>query len=114
MTDTTTSSFEIMSDDELYSFFSDFHKDVLGFRPRGDFWTRERVVEWCERETSPEAMERHQAEWKAEAEMNDLWDAELDAEWKAELAARSSCKRTQSLDDLFDNKYEAMAFSAGF
>lgn len=108
----TVSSFYMMDDNELYCFFSDFYKTVLGFRPRGDFWTRERVVEWCERETSPEAMERHQAEWAAEAEMNDRLEAEwkdLETEWKADATSKETVK-----ESMFDSKYEEMAWAAGY
>lgn len=102
MTDTTTTSFEIMSDDELYSFFSDFHKDVLGFRPRGDFWTRERVVEWCERETSPESMKIHLAEWALE----DEYYASLNESFKISENSENS--------ENSESKYEKMAFEFGF
>ena len=102
MTDTTTTSFEIMSDDELYSFFSDFHKDVLGFRPRGDFWTRERVVEWCERETSPESMKIHLAEWA------------LEDEYYASLNESLKTSENSDNSENSESKYEKMAFAAGF
>ena len=102
MTDTTTTSFEIMSDDELYSFFSDFHKDVLGFRPRGDFWTRERVVEWCERGTSPESMKIHLAEWALEDEYYASMNESLKISENSENSENS------------ESKYEKMAFEFGF
>ena len=103
MTDTTTtSSFSMMSDDELYSFFSDFHKDVLGFRPRGDFWTRERVVEWCERETSPESMKIHLAEWA------------LEDEYYASLNESLKTSENSDNSENSESKYEQMAIDAGF
>ena len=49
MTSTTSeSSFSIMADDELFSFFSDYFKDINGVRPRGAHWTREVVIGWVE------------------------------------------------------------------
>jgi hypothetical protein len=38
-------------DIDLASHYSDWHRDVVGFRPRG-FITREGVLEWIERETA--------------------------------------------------------------
>ena len=94
----SNSSFSQMSDDELFSYFSDFHKDVLGFRPRGAFWTREVVVDWCERESTPEAMARHQEEWAVEEQYFQGLNSQPDV--------------VVSEDPM--DKYEMMAARAGF
>lgn len=93
----SNSSFSQMSDDELFSYFSDFFKDINGHRPRGAFWTREVVVEWCERESTPEAMARHQEDWTAEEQyFQGLYTQPV----------------VVSVDPM--DKYEMMAVRAGF
>ena len=57
--------FSEMSDDDVFSLFSDFYKDVNGFRPRG--FSREYAVSWMEFEMQPERQEARRKEWEAEA-----------------------------------------------
>ena len=98
MTDAAASPFVMMDDDELYSFFSDFYKSVLGFRPRGSFWTREVVINWCKRESTPEAIARQAEIWaKEESEME---------EYNMDLSREESLLDTES-------KYERMAENFG-
>lgn len=72
------SVFNSFSRDELLSYFSDFYKEVNGFRPLG--WDRERMIEWLEYNLQPEVQEMHQAKWAEEARFLD----EKEAVWKEE------------------------------
>ena len=74
------SVFDSYPHDELLSYFSDFYKEVNGFRPRG--WDRERMVEWLEYNLQPEVQKMHQAQWEAEARRLDEMEAEMEAAWK--------------------------------
>ena len=102
MTDTTNGSFKIMSDDELFSLFSDWFKDVNNFRPRGAHWTRETVIEWCEANSTPEAIARQQQEWA------------LEDEYYASLNESLKTSENSDNSENSESKYEQMAFSAGF
>ena len=42
-------------DCDLWGEFSDFYKDVIGFRPRGMPFTRQTVLEWIFRHSQPQA-----------------------------------------------------------
>ena len=68
--------------DELLSYFSDFYKEVNGFRPRG--WDRERMIEWLEYNQRPEVQEMHHAQWAEESRRLDEMEAEMEAAWKEE------------------------------
>ena len=91
--------FSSYSDDELYSFFSDFYKSIFNVRPRGPYWTREVVIEWCTRETSPEAMAQHQADWAEQEELFQFYEVNGGKEPK---------------ENPFDSRFEEMAWNAGF
>ena len=64
--------------DELLSYFSDWYKEVNGFRPRGEYWTRERIISWMEYESDPEVQEMRHAQWAEESRRLD----EMEAAWK--------------------------------
>ena len=66
------SNFSQMTDSELSGFFSDLHKDVTGFRPHFGFWDRQKIVDFCERWTSPEGIAELTA---AEAEEDEYFKA---------------------------------------
>ena len=102
MTDTTTSQFSQMSDDELFSLFSDWFKDVNNFRPRGAHWTRETVIEWCDANSTPEAIERNLAEWA------------LEDEYYASLNESLKTSENSDNSENSESKYEQMAIDAGF
>ncbi len=91
--------FASLTDNELYSFFSDFYKDCSGIRPRGEYWTREIILAWCIEETSPEAMERHQADWAEQEAMFQFYEVNDGKEPK---------------ESPFDSRFEEMAWNAGF
>jgi hypothetical protein len=107
MTFTPPSSFSLMADDELFSEFSDFFKSVNGFRPRGAYWTRDAVIDWCDAQSTPEMIAYHQAQWEEEARRNDV----LEARWDAAYVKTSSAKASE--EDEID-KYELMAIRSGF
>ena len=99
--ETTSSSidFSSYSDDELLSFFSDFYKEINNIRPRGEYWTREIILAWCIEETSPEAMEQHQADWAEQEAMFQFYEVNDGKEPK---------------ESPFDSRFEEMAWNAGF
>lgn len=101
--ETLSYNFSSYSDHELFGFFSDLYKDVLGHRPSGEFWTRERVIEWCTRETSPEAMARHQANWAAEGDF--LGNS---------AALEEALVAASSYEPRFASRFEEMAWNFGF
>lgn len=108
MTSTASeSSFSLMADDELFSFFSDYFKDINGFRPRGAHWTREVVIGWCDAQSTPEMVALHQAQWEEEARWNDVLEARYDAAY-----VKSSSAKASEEDEM--DKYELMAARAGF
>lgn len=90
--------FASLTDNELYSFFSDFYKEINNIRPRGEYWTREVILAWCIDETSPEAMERHQADWAEQEAMFQFYEVNNGKEPK---------------ESPFDSRFEEMAWNAG-
>lgn len=75
---------------DLFDFFSDFHKSVMGFRPR-TMWTEEEVNEFIVVNSTPEAIARQDAE---ELETK-RWLEEMQAEEMA--AAEQYRKDTEAL-----------------
>lgn len=63
----------------LWGTFSDCHKDLNGFRPRGT-WTEAEVVQWLDWYDSPEGQAILQAEIKAMDERIAQYEAELATE----------------------------------
>lgn len=86
-------NFNAMSDDELFSIYSDFYKDVNGFRPRGH--SREQAISWLEFELSPEQQARRR---ELEAAEEAHWQ-ELERKWAAEEEASRSAAEEQRLFD---------------
>lgn len=68
-------NFAAMSDDDVFSLYSDWYKDVNGFRPRGH--SREQAISWMEYESKPEVQAERRAQWDAEA----AWLAEMDRKY---------------------------------
>lgn len=98
------SNFSQMTDPELFSFFSDLHKDVAGFRPHAG-WVREKIVEFCEWWTSPEGVAELKQQWAEE----DEYFKELERSWEE---ANQELIILQELQT--PTRYEAMAAQAGF
>ena len=78
------SNYNTMSDDDLLNIFSDWYKEVNGFRPRGEYWTRERIINWIEYESDPEVQEMRQCQWAEESRRLDEMLNEMEASWKEE------------------------------
>lgn len=93
------SNFTQMTNNELYNFFSDLHKDVFNVRPQGT-WHRDTIIEFCERWTSPEAQAELQAQWREE-----------DAEFEHMLMkSQLECDSQQTLKELDQpDRFELMA-----
>lgn len=68
-------NFAAMSDDDVFSLYSDWYKDVNGFRPRGH--SREQAISWMEYESKPEVQAERRAQWDAEA----AWLDEMDRKY---------------------------------
>lgn len=79
-------NFNEYTDQALWDIFSDWYKDTNGFRPRGSYWTRERIVSWMESEV---ARANAQDELKHEQEeyqfIWEQWVQERELEHKREL-----------------------------
>lgn len=98
------SNFSQMTDPELFSFFSDLHKDVAGFRPHAG-WVREKIVEFCEWWTSPEGVAELKQQWAEE----DEYFKELERSWE------EANQELVTLSELLTpSRYEAMAERAGY
>lgn len=101
-------NFNQYNDADLFDIFSDWYKDINGFRPRG--WTREDIISWMEYEGSPEAQAQRQAEQQEEEEMikraMERWEqqdnewAEKQAEWEAQQAEMAASKVEQYYYDM--------------
>lgn len=94
------SNFALMTDSELFGFFSDLYKDVNGVRPVSG-WDRASVVAFCESWTSPEGVEQ------------------LIAQWALEEKFYRDCEQDALMNELIDelrtpSRYEAMAERAGY
>jgi len=94
-------NFEAMNNQELMGMFSDWYKDIHGIRPRGEYWTREVVIDWCNRESTPEAIARQDAIWAME-------DAAME-EYNRDLSREESLLNADT-----EFKYEIMAEKFGF
>lgn len=68
-------NFAAMSDDDVFSLYSDWYKDVNGFRPRGH--SRKQAISWMEYESKPEVQAERRTQWDAEA----AWLAEMDRKY---------------------------------
>ena len=98
------SNFALMTDSELFGFFSDLYKDVNGVRPVSG-WDRASVVAFCESWTSPEGVEQLTVQW---AEEDECFKA-LEEKWNRD------CEQDALLNDLrTPSRYEAMAERAGY
>lgn len=97
------SVFNSFSDDELLSYFSDFYKEVNGFRPRG--WDRERMVEWCEYNSQPEVQEMHQAQWAEESRRLDEMLDEMETSWKED-----QLRLEEEQEELYQESKERMFY----
>lgn len=88
-----------MTNNELWTFFSDLHKDVHNVRPQGT-WQRDAIIEFCEQWTSPEAQAELQAQWREElAEFEHML-----MKWQLE------CETQQELKELDQpTRFELMA-----
>lgn len=90
-------NFNEYTDQDLIDLFSDWYKDVNGFRPRGEYWTRERIVSWMESERE---LADAQDELKQEMEEDYfLWQQE---------AARLA--ETENTPEEEEDKYEQYAY----
>ena len=89
------SNFNTMSDDELFSMFSDFYKDVNGFRPRGH--SRDYAINWMEFELSPEQQARRR---ELEAAEEAHWQ-ELERKWAKEEEDRRIADQAEEEDYYF-------------
>lgn len=98
------SNFSQMTDPELFSFFSDLHKDVAGFRPHAG-WVREKIVEFCEWWTSPEGVAELKKAWAEEEECF----KELEKSWEEANQELVILRELQTPD-----RYESMAIAAGY
>lgn len=71
------SKFNQYNDQDLLDLFSDWYKEVNGFRPRGEYWTRERILSWIDYESDPAVQDQRRIEWEREAARLDELDRKL-------------------------------------
>lgn len=62
----TAITFESISDDELFSMYSDVYKSYYNIRPSLSYVTREFIIDWFDYESQPEVVAARQKELEEE------------------------------------------------